>query len=42
MYMYICITQDDTKYYYALAALDQDTATRMVDLIENPPASTTP
>ncbi len=33
------ITQDDTKYYYALAALDQDTATRVVDLIENPPAN---
>ncbi len=33
------ITQDDTKYYYALAALDQDTATRVVDLIEHPPAN---
>ncbi len=33
------ITQDDTKYYYALAALDQDTATRVVDLIENPLAN---
>lgn len=31
------ITADDTKYYYVLAALDQDTATRLLDLINQPP-----
>jgi hypothetical protein len=30
------ITADDTKYYYVLAALDQDTATRVSDLISQP------
>ena len=28
---------DDTKYYYILASLDQDTATRLLDLLDNPP-----
>ena len=32
------ITADDTKYYYVLAALDQPTATRLLDLI-SPPSS---
>ena len=32
------ITADDTKYYYVLAALDQETATRVLDLISQPPA----
>lgn len=32
------ITADDTKYYYVLAALDQETATRILDLISQPPA----
>ena len=32
------ITADDTKYYYVLAALDQPTATRLLDLISHPPA----
>ena len=31
------ITADDTKYYYVLAALDQTTATRLLDLISHPP-----
>ena len=31
------ITADDTKYYYVLAALDQTTATRLLDLISQPP-----
>ena len=31
------ITADDTKYYYVVAALDQDTATRVLDLISHPP-----
>ena len=31
------ITVDNTKYYYVLAALDQDTAPRLLDLIANPP-----
>ena len=30
------IINDDTKYYI-LASLDQDTATRLLDLLENPP-----
>jgi len=33
------ITADNTMYYYAVAALDQDTATHVVDLIEAPPAA---
>ncbi len=32
------ITTEDTKYFYVIAALDQDTATRLLDLISNPPA----
>ena len=31
------ITADDTKYYHVLSALDQDTATRLLDLISSPP-----
>ena len=31
------ITADDTKYYYVLAALDQDTATRLLDLVSQLP-----
>lgn len=31
------ITVDDTMYYHVLAALDQDTASRLLDLIANPP-----
>ena len=33
------ITADKTMYFYALAALDQDTATRLLDIINNPPVS---
>lgn len=33
------ITADETKYYHVVAALDQDTATRVLDLIQAPPAS---
>ena len=32
------ISTDDTKYFYVLAALDQQTATRLLDLISRPPA----
>ena len=32
------ITTDDTRYFYVLAALDQQTATRLLDLISRPPA----
>ncbi len=31
------ITVDATKYFYIVAALDQDAATRLLDLITNPP-----
>ena len=31
------ITNNDTKYYHVLAALDQDTVTRLIDLITSPP-----
>ena len=31
------VTTDETKYYYVLAALDQSTATRLLDLISQPP-----
>ena len=31
------IVNDDTKYYYILASLDQDTAARLLHLLENPP-----
>ena len=33
------IVADDTKYYYAVAALNQDTAKRVIDLLKNPPAA---
>ena len=32
------ITKDDTKYFYILTALDQQTATRLLDLISHTPA----
>lgn len=31
------ITSDATKYYYVVAALDQDTAARLLDTLQNPP-----
>ena len=31
------ITADVTKYYYVVAALDQTTALRIVDILEDPP-----
>ena len=31
------ITVDNTKYAYVVAALDQDTASRLLDLLRNPP-----
>ncbi len=31
------ITQDATKYHYVVAALEQSTAKRIVDLLQNPP-----
>ena len=31
------IVADETKYYYVIAALDQDTASRLIDLIGQPP-----
>ena len=31
------ISSDDTKYYYMLSALDQQTAARLLDLISQPP-----
>ena len=31
------ITADDTKYFYVLTALDQQTATCLLDLISQPP-----
>lgn len=33
------ITADDTKYFHVLSALDQETATRLLDLINRPPAN---
>ena len=33
------VTVDATKYFYVLAALDQQTATRFIDLISRPPAT---
>ena len=33
------ITSDSTKYYHVLAALDQDTAVRLSDVIQRPPES---
>ncbi len=32
-------TADETKYFYVLTALDQDTATRLINLIGHPPTS---
>lgn len=32
------ITADDTKYHYVVAALDEDTATRIIDLLTSPPS----
>ena len=31
------ITADDTKYFYVVAALDQETDTCLMDFLENPP-----
>lgn len=31
------VTQDTTKYYYVVSALDQSTASRIIDILENPP-----
>ena len=33
------ISQDETKFHYITAALDQDTATRVLDLLQQPPAA---
>jgi hypothetical protein len=33
------ITNDATKYYYVISALDQDTAGRLLDVIRTPPAA---
>lgn len=33
------IKEDQTKYYYVIAALDQDTAVRCVEFLERPPVS---
>jgi hypothetical protein len=33
------ITDDTTKYYYVVAALDQSTAGRLVDILSQPPAT---
>ena len=30
------ITADDTRYFYVVAALDQETASRLIDFLENP------
>ena len=32
------VNADDIKYFYVVAALDQDSAQRVVDLLEHPPA----
>ena len=32
------VTQDITKYYYVVSALDQTTASRILDILANPPA----
>lgn len=32
------ITQDSTKYYYLISALDQATASRIIDVLQSPPA----
>lgn len=31
------VTADATKYYHVVASLDQDTAQRLIDLLDNPP-----
>lgn len=31
------IEADETRYFYVVAALDQDTATRVLDLVNHPP-----
>ena len=31
------ITADDTKHFYVVATLDQETAIRLIDFLENPP-----
>ena len=31
------VTSDDTKYHYVVAALDQSTALRVIDILEDPP-----
>jgi hypothetical protein len=33
------VSRDETKYFYVLSALDQDTATRLLDLISQPPSA---
>ena len=33
------ISQDETKFHYITTALDQDTATHMLDLLQQPPAA---
>jgi len=33
------VTTDDTKYAYTVAALDQDTAGRVLDILQNPPTT---
>lgn len=36
----ICgITADETKYAYIVAAMDQDTASRLLDLLSHPPTN---
>ena len=35
------VTQDDTKYYHVVAALDTSTATRTVSLLSSPPTTDT-
>ena len=31
------VTADNTKYFYVVAALDQDSAQKVIDLLENSP-----
>jgi hypothetical protein len=33
------VVADDTKYYYVVGALDQDTASRIADILDDPPAN---
>ena len=35
------VTSDQTRFYYIVQALDQDTATRVLDLLRQPPAADT-